>query len=152
MTQEEFDALQRRGRQYAYWHARVLRLHFFPDLPHPTFEPIRHLGVVEESTVVDGSVVVLGITNHLIIRDHPIRCIPPSGSLIVTSVVESRYVRMPSDEAVELFFRTNHGRAGLFLGSNVRSPSEVPPGTEILVDRSAARAIPPLAELLSQQN
>jgi hypothetical protein len=144
MTEEEWSETRRMERVRAYWSARVLHEHFFPGQPLPRFEPLSLVGAVEDATVVDGSVVIFGVENHFYIRLHPVRCIQPTGGRIVTSVIEERFVKCPGDEERDSF-RSRFGRYGLFLNANVRSPSEVPPGTEVWVDRSAASDIPPLS-------
>src|SRR5262249_48003097 len=99
MTAEGVRAMRPRGPPGAYRAGRTLRTHFFPDRPLPPFEPRRRVGVVSDSTVVDGSVVLFGVEDSLIINDHPVHCAPPSGGLIVTSVVRQCHVRGPGDEA-----------------------------------------------------
>jgi hypothetical protein len=143
MTKEEFKTHQRQQRLHSYWARKRLRMHFFPDCPLPPFEPRKRVGVVCDLTVVDGSVALFGVEHSFLIRDHPVHCVPPSGGLIVTSVVRQGFVRGPGDEADDAF-RRHYGRHGVFLDAKVRSPSEVPPGTEVWVDRSAASEIPPL--------
>jgi hypothetical protein len=145
MTKEEFKTHQRQQRLHSYWVRRLLRMHFFPDRPLPPFEPRKRVGVVCDSTVVDGSVVLFGVEHSFLIRDHPVHCVPPSGGLIVTSVIRQGLVRGPGDEAGDAF-RRHYGRHGAFLQANVSSPSEVPPGTAVWVDRSASSEIPPLPD------
>ena len=95
-----------------------------------------------ESTLIDGSVVLFGVEGSCLIRDHPIHCVLPRGERIVTSVIRRAYVKSAGDESGDLMQR-KYGRSGVFLAENVRTPAEVPPGTEVWVDRSAAAAIPP---------
>ncbi|WP_435016330.1 hypothetical protein TA3x_003895 [Tundrisphaera sp. TA3] len=131
MTEEEFEEMQRRNQLHAYWLMRILHGLFYPERPMPVFEPITRVGIVSESAVVDGSVVLFGVLNSFIIRKHPVRCVPPSGEVIITSALPRTYAK-------EL------DRYGVFLDATVRSPAEVPPGTEVWVDRTAASDIPPL--------
>lgn len=152
MAQEEFDAQRRREREASYWCAKLLRIHFFPNQPLPPFEPILRVGTASESTIIDDTVVLFDegesfLKHSLLIRNYPVRCIPPSGNLIITSIVRKDFVESPRDGLSGNPSAKRFDRLGLFLSANIRSPSEVPPGTEVWIDRSAAGEIPSLSDL-----
>jgi hypothetical protein len=151
-TREEFEEMTRRGRARGYWVGRLLREHFFPGLPMPAFETMKLDGTVSDASLVDGAVVILGPPDHFI-RSHPIHLVSPSGGSIVTSVIRRDLVPNPAVDVPDGlsggrvgYFLAQLGRNGLFLDANVRSPAEVPPGTEVWVDRSDAGEVPPLSQ------
>ena len=147
MTEDEFRAAQLRERQIAYWNLRLLAFHFYPDRPIPPFEPLKRIGIVSDSIVVEGLVVLFGVDEWYLVREHPIHCVAPSGLRIVTSACQQSFVRSAADEVGD-YIQQKYGRMGVFLAANVKLPAEVPPGTEVWVDRSAAGPIPPLSDLL----
>jgi hypothetical protein len=127
----------REERERWYWCARRLRQHFFPNLPLPPFEPITLIGGVTESIEVNGVVFIIGEFGSHLVRRNPIHLIPPAGPRIVTSVIGEGFIKRDGDQDSTDTIVRQWGHYGLYLGKNVRSPLETPPGTEVWVDRTA---------------
>lgn len=136
LSAEDAEEADRRMRVRHYWTFRILFEHFAPGRTCPEFEPIRCIGSVTGSSFVDGLLAILGVEHPELIRRHPIRLVTPTGVTIGASLVRRDLVRDGMSPRLQT--------RCLLLAPDVRSPSEVPPGTEVWIDRSAAAAIPPL--------
>lgn len=139
----DYEAFDRKQRERGYWSARRLREHFYPNLPMPQFEPLKLAGVVHEAIKVEGSIVIFGDIHTSPIRKHPIHLITPDGCEIITSATATGFVKQDCDLESPDRTTQRYGRHGVHLDENVRSPSDIPRGTEVWIDRTAAAEIPP---------
>lgn len=153
VTEEMFEEMKRRGAHRGYWIGRLLREHFPPGLPMPTFETMILDGTVTDARMVDGTVVIFGPYGFFI-RKNPVHLVTPSGERIVTSVVRQDWILNPQvevpaglSEAATRIFVIRHSSKGFFLDARVKTPAEVPPGTQFWVERSAPEKIMPLSEV-----
>ena len=139
---DDVEARYRNARNHIYWSDRRLREHFFPDKPLPAFEPIKLVGAVEASIEVEGEVAVFGEIDTFIMRRNPVICVRPDGTTLVTSLSRCDRVRRNADLTSDNSLVRSYGQIGLFFDDNVRSVADVPPQTEVWVDRTAMSEIP----------
>ena len=138
----DYEAYDREQRETAYWSARRLREHFYPDRPMPEFEPLKLAGLVDDSREKDGSVVIFGDIHSHLIRRNPIHLIAPNGSRIITSATGMGFIKDDRDLNSSDPITRQYGRHGVYLDDNVKSTSDTPPGTEVWVDRTAVAELP----------
>lgn len=138
----EVEARYREQRNCIYWSDRRLREYFFPGKPLPAFEPIKLVGVVDESIEVEGEIAVFGEIDTFIMRHNPVICVRPDGTKLVTSLSRCDRVRRDVDLESDDSFVRSYGQVGLFFDNNVQSVADVPPQTEVWVDRTAMSEIP----------
>jgi hypothetical protein len=145
-TYDEYLEMDKANREARYRVEKRLREYFFPGEPLPAFEPVILAGHVEETIEIDGSIVVFGEeteeSNYFLIRKHPVHLVNPAGNKIITSVTKQEWIRRESDAQSPDAIVRHFGRAGLFLGENVKSAAEIPPKTALWVDRTAVAALP----------
>ncbi len=108
----------------------------------PEFEPLKLAGVVEEAIERDGAVAIFGDIQSFLIRKNPIQLVFPNGMKIITSAIRTGFIKLDrvpetTDPIIERF-----GRRAVYLDQNVKSPSDVPPKTEVWVDRSHVSVLP----------
>ena len=131
-------------RPLYYWCARALRERLFPELPHPEFESIARVGVVEEAARIDGAVVLLFENlQWWLTRENPVHCFTPLGERIPVTVVSTSHVKHNCEDSPDIL-RREWGRPALTLGSDACPPERFPPGTTVWVDRTNIAEIPPL--------
>lgn len=147
----DHEEYERELRIVAYWSALRLREYFYPNLPLPKFEPLKLAGVVEEAIVWDGAVAVLGDIQTYWIRKNPIQLILPNGGTINASASRMIVIRGQSVlDTTEPSVDHIAGRHAVCLDQSVKSPSDIPSGTEVWVDRSNVSA-PTLQESVAHK-
>lgn len=138
----DYEAWNRAHREAVYWSGRQLREYFYPDRPLPEFQPLKLIGAVADTLELDGAVVIIGDFKSMFIRRHPIQLALPDSRTIATAGAEVGYFKSEHDSASEDPEIREWGRHGIKLGSNVKSTLDIPQGTEVWVDRTAARQLP----------
>jgi hypothetical protein len=138
----DYETYEREQREVTYWSARRLREFFYPERPLPEFKPLKLVGVVEDAIELDGTIVIFGEIESSFIRRHPIRLVTPDGRIIVTSASERGFLKQEPDGQSDDPYVQSLGRLGIWLDRAVGSTSEVPPGTEVWVDRTAVQRLP----------
>ncbi len=149
-TLEELAEQDRKERERRYWSRRLLQQHFYPDRRPEPFEPIRSIGLVEETIEYESEVVVLGDLSDYLVRSHPVQLHPPAMPMLVTRLEGGTRVLRDVERNSDDYVWKRNGRSELVFGPEVRSPDDVAPGTEVFVDRSGLPPLPdePPAELL----
>ncbi len=133
-------------RLRCYWSAKKLREFFFPGLPIPPFEPIKPIGIVEESVALDESVVLIGEFKSWMIRKHPVCCTTPCGDKIRVTVTRVGVTKHDHEGSTAPFKRERERLALTLDGTDVR-PEQIPAGSEVWVDRTEATVIPSIEPL-----
>lgn len=138
----DYEAFDRSQRNATYWSALRLREFFYPGQPRPEFQPLKFAGVVEEAIERDGSVVIFGDIQSFLIRKNPIQLILPNGSKITTSATDMGFIKLEGVPETSDLMVTRFGRCAVYLDQNVKSPTDIPPKTEVWVDRSHVSILP----------
>lgn len=139
---EETAARQRAERTEVFWAARRIHEHFHPGVPVPVFERVRLIGEVEETIENEGRIVCIGDFEFYLACDHPLVLDTPRGVRTTLSSPRFCNIRRDSDAESDDFMVRDYGREGLMPGPPIESTTEVPPGTDVFVDRSALPELP----------
>lgn len=140
-TGSDADPYNRASREQYYWGSRNLREYFYPGLALPHFELIKLIGVVEEVVELDGSIVLFGDIDTMLVRDNPIELITPFGTKIRTTVIRCESIRRDRDAQSSEWQIREFGQFALILADSIKSIAEAPVGTEVWVDRTAVAEV-----------
>lgn len=141
-SDEEAREYERLRRESNYWIERRLREHFMPCRPLPKFEPVKLLGTINEVFTYEDKITTLDDLNSLLIRDNPVHLVSRDGTTVITTAESTRVLR-DVELASECPVTRQWGRWGLAFGDEISRVEQVPPGTELWVNRSANSEIPP---------
>ena len=138
----DYDSYDREQRETAYWAARRLREYFYPDSPMPKFEALKLVGAVDDAIESNGTIVISGDIQSHLIRRNPIHLITPDGRKIVTSSAGLGFIKRDEDQESSDPIIKRYGRHGIYLDQNVKSPLQIPPQSQVWVDRSEVAELP----------
>ncbi len=139
MPGTDIEAFRRKKERLLYWGIRRLHEHFYPDQPLPEFEVLKYIGKVDDVRVINGTVAIRGKLSYPRVMDFPLHIRRPDGKEIITSVT----IRESFDENWERTPRSVELRPVLFLDKQVQGASDAPVGSEVWVDRTSIKELPP---------